>query len=207
VEAGNSDAEVVAAGEELAGRIREGGVATGQTVVFKAVQDTILRSSLVSLAAALVATALFLMFIYWLIEGRPSLGLANLTPILVAIALLAGAMRYFDIPLNALTATILSIAVGLGIDYSAHIVHRFAEEFDETGDLYGSLDATVQGTGGALLGSMLTTSSGTAVLVLAITPILGQFGLVIALSVFFSFLTAVVVTPPVMVVWHEVTVA
>jgi predicted RND superfamily exporter protein len=207
VEAGNSDAEVVAAGEELAGRIREGGVATGQTVVFKAVQDTILRSSLVSLAAALVATALFLMFIYWLIEGRPSLGLANLAPILVAIALLAGAMRYFDIPLNALTATILSIAVGLGIDYSAHIVHRFAEEFDETGDLYGSLDATVQGTGGALLGSMLTTSSGTAVLVLAITPILGQFGLVIALSVFFSFLTAVVVTPPVMVVWHEVTVA
>jgi predicted RND superfamily exporter protein len=207
VEAGNSDAEVVAAGEELAGRIREGGVATGQTVVFKAIQDTILRSSLVSLAAALVATALFLMFIYWLIEGRPSLGLANLTPILVAIALLAGAMRYFDIPLNALTATILSIAVGLGIDYSAHIVHRFAEEFDETGDLYGSLDATVQGTGGALLGSMLTTSSGTAVLVLAITPILGQFGLVIALSVFFSFLTAVVVTPPVMVVWHEVTVA
>jgi predicted RND superfamily exporter protein len=207
VEAGNSDAEVVAAGEELAGRIREGGVATGQTVVFKDIQDTILRSSLVSLAAALVATALFLMFIYWLIEGRPSLGLANLTPILVAIALLAGAMRYFDIPLNALTATILSIAVGLGIDYSAHIVHRFAEEFDETGDLYGSLDATVQGTGGALLGSMLTTSSGTAVLVLAITPILGQFGLVIALSVFFSFLTAVVVTPPVMVVWHEVTVA
>jgi predicted RND superfamily exporter protein len=207
VEAGNSDAAVVDAGEELAGRVREGGVATGQTVVFKAIQDTILLSSLTGLAAALVATALFLMFIYYVIEGRPSLGLANLVPILVAIALLAGSMRFFGVPLNALTATIFSIAVGVGIDYSAHIVHRFAEEFDETDDLYGSLDATVQGTGGALLGSMLTTSSGTAVLVLAITPILGQFGLVIALSVFFSFLTAVLVTPPVMVVWHEVTVA
>jgi predicted RND superfamily exporter protein len=207
VEAGNSDAAVVDAGDELAGRVREGGVATGQTVVFKAIQDTILLSSLTGLAAALVATALFLMFIYYVIEGRPSLGLANLVPILVAIALLAGSMRFFGVPLNALTATIFSIAVGVGIDYSAHIVHRFAEEFDETDDLYGSLDATVQGTGGALLGSMLTTSSGTAVLVLAITPILGQFGLVIALSVFFSFLTAVLVTPPVMVVWHEVTVA
>jgi predicted RND superfamily exporter protein len=53
---------------------------------------------------------------------------------------------------------------------------------------------------------MLTTSSGTAVLALAITPILGQFGLVIALSVFFSFLTAVIVTPSVMVVWHEVVI-
>ena len=207
VEAGNSDAEVVAAGETIADRVREGGVATGQTVVFKTIQDNILRSSLLSLVAALAATAVFLMFIYRLIEGRPSLGLANLVPIVVTIALLAGSMRYLGIPLNALTATILSIAVGLGIDYSAHIVHRFAEEFDETDDLYGSLDATVQGTGGALMGSMLTTSSGTAVLALAITPILGQFGLVIALSVFFSFLTAVVVTPSVMVLWHEVTIA
>jgi predicted RND superfamily exporter protein len=191
----------------MADRIREGGVATGQTVVFKVVQDTILRSSLISMVAALAATAVFLALIYYLIEGRATLGIANLVPILVAIALLAGTMRYLDIPLNALTATILAIAIGLGIDYSAHIVHRFAAEFDETKDLYGSLDSTVQGTGGALLGSMLTTSSGTAVLALAITPILGQFGLVIALSVFFSFLTAVIVTPSVMVVWHKVVIA
>ena len=207
LKAGIDDATAVAAGDELADRVREGGVATGQTVVFKAIQDNILQSSLLSLLAALFATAVFLAFIYHVIEGRASLGIANLVPIVVAVALLAGSMRYLDIPLNALTATILSIAIGLGVDYSAHIVHRFAEEFDETGDLYGSLDNTVSGTGGALMGSMLTTSSGTAVLVLAITPILGQFGLVIALSVFFSFLTAVVVTPPVMVVWHEVTVA
>jgi predicted RND superfamily exporter protein len=207
VEAGNSDAAVTAAGQEMADRIREGGVATGQTVVFKVVQDTILRSSLISMAAALAATAVFLVFVYYIIEGRATLGIVNLIPIMIAIALLVGAMRSLDIPLNALTATIFAIAIGLGIDYSAHIVHRFAAEFDETQELYVALDSTVQGTGGALLGSMLTTSSGTAVLALAITPILGQFGLVIALSVFFSFLTAVIVTPSVMVVWHEVVIA
>jgi predicted RND superfamily exporter protein len=207
VEADANDAEVTTAAETVADDVRLGGVATGQTVVFKAISDTLLNSALVSLVAALAATAVFLVFIYWVLEGRPSLGIVNLIPIVATVALLAGSMRALDIPLNALTATILSIAIGLGIDYSAHIVHRFAEEYEAGGDLFRALDDTIRGTGGALMGSMLTTSSGTAVLALAITPVLGQFGLVIALSVFLSFATAVLITPSAIVVWSEVTSA
>ncbi len=50
---------------------------------------------------------------------------------------------------------------------------------------------------------MLTTVAGTGVLVLAITPVLGQFGLVTALSIFYSYLTAVLLTPSVIVVWQR----
>jgi predicted RND superfamily exporter protein len=196
---------VTADGKAVAAELRLGGVATGETIVFQAISDVIFASAINSLAIALTATAIFLVLIYWALEGQPSLGLVNLVPIVVAIALLAGTMRLFDIPFNALTATILSIAIGLGIDYSAHIVHRFAEEYDQTGNLNVSLDNTIRGTGGALTGSMLTTSAGTAVLVLAITPILGQFGLLISLSVFYSFLTAVVVTPSAIVLWERYT--
>jgi predicted RND superfamily exporter protein len=114
-------------------------------------------------------------------------------------------MRYADVPLNALTGTILSIAIGLGIDYSAHVVHRFAEEFDDDGDVYEALDATVRGTGGALTGSMLTTVTGIGVLVLAITPILGQFGLLTGLSILYSFLASIVVLPSTLVVWARLT--
>jgi len=119
------------------------------------------------------------------------------------IAVLAGSMRFFNIPLNVLTATILSIAIGLGIDYSAHFVHRFADEYESTESIHDALNDTVRGTGGALAGSMLTTTTGTGVLALAITPILGQFGLVIALSVFISFIASVLITPPVVVVWEQ----
>lgn len=48
---------------------------------------------------------------------------------------------------------------------------------------------------------MLTTSIGTAALVLAITPVLGTFGLLMAVSVFYSYLTAVVVLPPTLLIW------
>nr|WP_231512937.1 MMPL family transporter [Haloferax mediterranei] len=113
-------------------------------------------------------------------------------------------MRYLGIPLNALTATILSIAIGLGIDYSAHVVHRFADEYNDS-NLNEALHMTVSGTGGALTGSMLTTTTGLGVLAIAITPVLGQFGVVTALSIFYSYLTALVVTPPTLVVWEQLT--
>jgi len=56
-------------------------------------------------------------FIYWVVEGSPLLGVANMVPVLVTVALVAGSMRYFGIALNAITATILAITIGLGVDY------------------------------------------------------------------------------------------
>jgi len=199
--------EIAADGRSFTEQFRFTAIATGQTVVFAAISDIIFESAISSLLAALVATAGFLVFIYWLLEDRPSLGIVNLIPIIVAIAWLAGTMRYFDIPLNALTATVLSIAIGLGIDYSAHLVHRFGEEYEELGgDVETALDNTIRGTGGALAGSMLTTTFGTGVLGLAITPVLGQFGLVIALSVAYSFIASLLVTPPTAILWDRYVV-
>ena len=196
---------IVADGRVVAERLRMDSTATGNTVVFDAVSDTIFQSAIQSLTVALIATAIFLVVIYQVLEGQWTLGVVNLVPIVVTLSLLAGSMRFFGIPLNALTATILAIAIGLGIDYSAHVVHRFADEYNEGNDLYEALRFTVSGTGGALTGSMLTTTTGLGVLAIAITPVLGQFGIVTALSIFYSYLTALVVTPPALVVWERWT--
>ena len=101
------------------------------------------------------------------------------------MSVLSGLSSTLIVPPSSETAT----TIGLGIDFAAHFVHRFVDE-------------TIRGAGGALAGSMLTTTTGTRVLALAITPILGQFGLVIALSVFYSFLTSILVAPSVIVVWE-----
>lgn len=199
-ESSATQAEVVADAEVVEDRYRLTATATGQAVVFEYITDSILTSALTSLAVALLLTALFLLFCYWLFERRPTLGLVNLFPIVLTVAFIAAAMRYFDIPLNALTATILSISIGLGVDYSAHIVHRFGDEYRER-DLYDAIEVAVRGTGGSLTGSMLTTVTGIGVLVLAITPILGQFGAVTGLSILLSYLMSVIVTPSAMAVW------
>ncbi|GGL60878.1 efflux RND transporter permease subunit [Halocalculus aciditolerans] len=201
IEASASQDEAAAAAESLADRYHSNSIGTGQPVIFQALTSVILNSALRSLVTAILAALVFLVICFWGFERRPSLGLVNMVPILVTIAWLAGAMRFLNIPFNAMTATILSISIGLGVDYSSHIVHRFADEYD--GDVVPAVETSIRGTGGALAGSMFTTVSGIGVLAIAITPILGQFGTVTALSIFFSFLAAVIVTPSVFVVWHD----
>ena len=187
--------------DEFAEEFRFSATATGGVVVFNAVSDVIFMSAIQGMAIAIVLTGVFLVVVYGALERRPILGLVNLFPILVTVALLVATMRAIGLPLNALTATLLSITIGVGVAYSVHITHRFIDEYNMGKSAYQALRTTLSGTGGALTGSMLTTSIGTGALVLAITPILGNFGLLMGLSVFLSYLTAIIVLPPTLLVW------
>jgi len=200
LEADADPGAVVGDAQQVADRLRFTAIATGQVVVFQQVADLILESAIISLALALLGAALFLLFVYRWLEGYATLGLANLVPVLVTVTLIAGSMRYVGIPLNAITASILAITIGLGVDYSVHITHRFVDERDEH-DLYTALDRTVRGTGGALMGSMFTTVFGIGVLALALFPAIGQFGVLTGLSIVFAFLTSLLVLPPTLVLW------
>ncbi len=199
---GDADAdEITADSQEYANEFRYEAVPTGQIVVFSAVSDVIFESAIQGMAIAIILTGVFLVIVYTVLEGRPLLGLVNLYPILVTVAVLVATMRAIGLPLNALTATILSITIGVGVAYSVHITHRFIDEYKHGNGTLESMVITLSGTGGALTGSMLTTSIGAGALVLAITPVLGNFGLLMAISVFYSYLTAIFVLPPTLFVW------
>jgi predicted RND superfamily exporter protein len=199
VESDASQDAVTADARTVADRFRMTAVATGSTIVFNVISDVILESAIVSLIVAVSGAAIFLVIAYWELEGHPSLGIANLVPVLVTVVLLAGTMRLLDVPFNALTATMLAITIGLGVDYSVHVTHRFADEREEH-DLATALDLTVRGTGGALFGSMVTTVSGIGVLALAVFPAIGQFGILTGVSITYAFITSILVLPPTLVV-------
>lgn len=112
-------------------------------------------------------------------------------------------MPLLDLPLNALTGTVLAITIGVGVAYSVHITHRFIDEYNQGAPPVEALETTLRGTGGALTGSVLTTIGGAASRILAITPILGQFGFLMALSVIYSYLMAILVLPPTLTVWER----
>jgi len=189
---------------EFAGDFRFAATATGGIIVFDAVSDLIFETAIQGMMLALILTGVFLMIAYGVLERQPALGIVNVFPILIAVTFLLGTMRLFDIPLNALTATILSISIGIGIAYSVHITHRFLDEFKQDPDTFDALMTTLIGTGGALTGSMLTTSLGTGALALAITPVLGDFGLLMAISVFYSFIAAIIALPPAIFLYMQI---
>ena len=198
-----TNAEISADADEVAGDYRAEASPTGFAIIFHAAGALILETVVQSLAITLVGSALFLVFIYWVLEGRASLGVANVIPIVVAVVSIVATMRYLGIDFNAVNGSILAITVGLGTDYSVHVVHRFADERRERG-LEPALRRTVVGTGGALTGSMLTTVAGIGVLVLALNPVIGTFGLLTATSIIYAYLASMLVLPSVLVVRDRV---
>jgi len=204
VDGGAEDEAVTDDAYVLADSYRMQAQPTGSVIIFDEAISLVLESVIETLILTLIGAALFLIGVYWLIENRPSLGLVNLIPISVTIVALVASMRALGIAFNAINGTILAIAVGIGIDYAVHIVHRFADEYHDK-DLYTALEQTVVGTGGALTGSMLTTVFGIGVLVLALNPALGAFGILISLSVLYAHLSSVFLLPSVIVLWERLT--
>ena len=188
----------------VAGDFRFSAQPTGTVVIFDEALSLVLESVIQSLILTLLGASAFLLFAYWLIEGQPSLGLVNIIPIVVTVVALVASMRAVGLAFNAINGTILAIAVGIGIDYAVHVVHRFADEYHDR-ELFPALQRTVVGTGGALTGSMLTTVFGIGVLVLALNPALGAFGILMSLSVLYAFLASLLVLPSTIVVWARLT--
>ena len=200
VDGDDSDEAITTDAYQVADRYRFAAQPTGNTVIFDEAIALVFETVLESLVLTLLGASGFLLLMYWILAGRPSLGVANVIPIVMTIVALVASMRFLGIKFNAINGTILAIAIGLGIDYSVHIVHRFLDELAER-PLYPALRRTVIGTGGALTGSMLTTVFGVGVLGLALNPAVGVFGILIALSVFYAYLGSIFVLPSVLVVW------
>jgi predicted RND superfamily exporter protein len=195
--------EATNAAKAVADDMEMDATATGSLVVNQAVIDRISESAIRSLVVAFVLTAIFLMLSYWWLEGRMIYGVINLVPVLITVAMLAASMRLFDVPLSPFNAPILSVSIGLGVDYTVHFMHRFVDEYESGADVHQALAVTVRGTGGALTGSMLTTVCGLGVLYLALIPLIMEFGLLLALGVFYAYLTSLLILPSTIVVWDR----
>lgn len=175
-------------------------IATGRPIVFKQIQDQILRTVVVSLLVTLVVTFVFLMIIYRLLHGSASLGFVTLLPVVFSVAWILGTMYLLGIPFNMITGLITSLTVGLGIAYSIHLSERYTLEL-ESKPAWDALETTVAGTGGALLGSAATTVGGFGVLAFAILPPLRQFGIITGLTIIYAFLASVFILPSLLIIW------
>ena len=175
--------------------------ATGQTILFKIVQDQLLDTVIESLLITLVAVFAFLMFTYRITEGSASLGAVTLLPVVLSVTWILGTMFLLGIPFNILTGMITSLTVGLGVAYSIHLSERYNQELERADTMWDAMETAVTGTGGALLGSAATTVGGFGVLAFAILPPLQQFGVITGMTIIYAFLASVLVLPSLLVVW------
>jgi len=189
-----------AVAEEFDGR---DAVATGQLIVFNIIEQGLLDTVRQGLIITLISVAVFLIVAYRLLAGSASLGFAMILPIAFSVAWILGTMYLLDIPFNAITGTITSLTIGLGIAYNIHMGERYRLELSRGFDARESLYRAVTGTGGALLGSAGTTIGSFGVLTFAILPVLQQFGIVTGLTIAYAFFSSVLVLPSILLLWTK----
>jgi len=178
-------------------------VLTGNTVIIKAMRDTMYSSLLWSLGITLIVCFVILTIIFWLQWKSFALGAITLIPIALCVTWIMGTMYLLDISLNVMTLMVTSLTIGLGIDYGIHITSRFLEDLKRFDDIDNAIKSTVSHTGTALFGTTITTVTGFGILVFATLPPLQQFGGITALTILFSFLSSVFILPTFLVIWTK----
>ncbi|QLH80071.1 MMPL family transporter [Halosimplex rubrum] len=199
-------AEQADAMQAVAGGVSADGVdatAVGTGTLNEAELSQTTDSILTTLVVALAAVAVLLTLIYRLATGSATLGAVTGVPIVLVTALVVGAMYLLAIPLTLLTSLLLSLVVGLGIDYNIHVSDRFAQELERGRTVTGALRTAVTGTGGALLGSTLTSVGAFSALLLHPHPQITSFGALVVVALSLSFVVAVFVLPSLLLVWAD----
>lgn len=203
VKENSTNKEVLEAGDEIAENSRLKITPTGGPIILREVSSFLIETTLNGLILSLILTTFYLCAIYRYTDGTIQYGLINMIPVFVTVAAVAATMKYLGIYLNPITATTLSITIGIGVDYTIHMMHRITDEVSEKESVKIAIRESVKGTGGALFGSMVTTVFGIGSLTLAITPLLGQFGLIISVGIFYSFFFSVIMLPSLFRIYYD----
>lgn len=114
-------------------------------------------------------------------------GAVSVVPMALVMGLELGTIKLLGIKINASTATVAAISIGLGVDYAIHLVQRFREERD--------LGWATSRTGEALFGSCSTTIAAFFALILGEILWNRDFGLLAGTAIFYAFAITVLILP------------
>ncbi|TVR33034.1 MAG: hypothetical protein EA388_11410 [Nitriliruptor sp.] len=197
-------AALAAALEDAAAPIQTaGGTVTvvSEPLVNAEIIEELSAAQLLAIAISLSAAALLLVVATYASARVVGLGLIGIVPSVVALVLVLGSMRALGLAFNALTATVASIAVGIGVPYGIHLTNRFREALARGMDPDAAARDTLTNTGPALLGSAVTTGLAFAVLLLSNSTPIQQFGSVSTMMIVYALLACLLVQPALLVLW------
>jgi len=122
-------------------------------------------------------------------------GLISIIPIILTISVNFATMGYFGIGLDSWTAMIASVAIGLGIDYTIHFLHKYHWEVDKLKDGQKATVSTMMTTGKAIFFNAIAVIAGFMVLFTSNFPANRDLGGLVSFNMFTSFLAAMIILP------------
>ncbi len=134
------------------------------------------------------------------IYRSPVAGMLTLLPIFFALIWTISTMGLIDLPFTEISIAIVSMVMGVGIDFSIHLYHRIKQELKAGNPIEDAVCIAVPSVGDALFASTTTTIVCFMVLTLtAALLVVNRLGATLALGVGFSFIAAMWMVPAIVV--------
>lgn len=184
--------------EELFGK-EKSYVVTGLIPIMVKTMMFLMEGMLISyLIAAVVIT---LMMIILLADFR--LGLWSMIPNFLPVLVGLGVMGMLDLPLDAMSILVGSIAIGLAVDDTVHFMHNFRRYQYIHQDIHLAVEKTLTSTGRAMLLTTIVLSAGFFIFTLSSMNNLISFGLITGLAIIIALLGDILLAPAMMALIYK----
>jgi len=185
---------------------------TGTTAMQKAIQNASMEYFRIIFIVAIILVSAVLFIFHRNFKGV----LIALLPTACAIALTFGVLGIIQPKLTIISVAIVALLLGLGVDYSIHIMNRYAEENSQSNEIL-RMEKILKTTGKAILLSTITTMIGFASLMISSMPPVVMFGFGCAIGIFFCFISSIILAPILslllkfekeekMIIWSKITI-
>ena len=179
---------------------------TGSPIISKVIFDLLFADLTRTLALALVFIFIVISITYLSLVR----GILAVLVLFFGFTWTLGSMNLIGIPLSVVTATMGALIVGIGVDYSIHIMNRYREETEKkvkngkdcekryekcVKNCIKCHGIAVEKTGKAIIATAATTIVSLLVLTLSGVPFLSDIGISLSLGILFALFNAVFVLP------------
>jgi len=161
-------------------------IVTGDTVITSQINEVTMDSNQIIMPVIfiMIIAVLFIFF------RRTSYVLLPLLALVVSTIWIFGTMVLLNIPFTTMSVAIVPLILGLGVDYSVHLSHHYRLELSRGKTPGEAIKKSVFEVGTAMFLAMLTTVIAFLSFLSATVPPLRDFGILLALGIFYTFITA-----------------
>ncbi|MDH4274615.1 MAG: MMPL family transporter [Gammaproteobacteria bacterium] len=116
-------------------------------------------------------------------------------PVSLSTLMVAGGAGWLGVPLDVSTALAAGIAIGVGVDYAVHYIHRYYLEYEKHQDHEKATSQTLRSAGKNIVLNAFVVVAGFAVLLASQFPPHIKLGYLVVVYMIVSFISALVILP------------
>ncbi|OVE74660.1 hypothetical protein BVX95_01650 [archaeon D22] len=149
---------------------------------------------------------LFVIVVASLFYGSLRIGLLAFVPVIFSILWTIGIMGYIDLPFTVLTTGMLAILMGMGIDFSIHLIHSIRNGLSNNFSIEKSVTEALINTGSAISIATLTTITGFMALSFASLVNTRRLGWTLGVGILMTYVACLLIVPAVMTLQHNANI-